>query len=85
MDVSICVETSREWKGDKVVAELSGKIKTKVANPKFILLFSTIDYKDEFKQILSGMKSIFSDSAIVGGTLTGFMTPEGCYSRGVTA
>lgn len=80
-----CVEISRRWEGEEVAKELIQKIKNKVSHPKFILLFATIDYKNEFKKILSGIKDEFSDSPLIGGTVAGFITPEGCYTRGVTA
>ena len=83
--LSVCVEISREWEGEKVAKDLSRKIKNKVSDPKFILLFTTIDYKNEFKPILSGIKSTFPKSVLIGGTVAGFITPEGCYTRGVTA
>ena len=80
-----CVEVSRHENGEDVAREISGKIKTKIPAPKFILLFSTIDYKDEFKQILRGIKTEFPDSPLIGGTVTGLMTHEGCFTRGVAA
>jgi hypothetical protein len=79
------VEISREWEGDKVAKELVGKLKAKTPNPKFILLFTTIHYEKEFKKILSGIKNAFPDSPLIGGTIAGFITPEGCFTRGVTA
>jgi len=78
------VEISREWEGDKVAKELVGKLKNKTPNPKFILLFTTIHYEKEFKKILSGIKNAFPDSPLIGGTIAGFITPEGCFTRGVT-
>lgn len=83
--LKVSVEISREWEGKKVADELVGKINAKVLNPKFILLFTTIHYKEEFKLILSGMKEAFPDAPLIGGTVAGFITQEGCYTRGVTA
>jgi len=84
-ELKVCVEVSREWDGKRVAEDLINKIKNKVPNPKFILLFTTIDYKNEFKPILSGIKKEFPDPPLIGGTVAGFMTQEGCYTRGVTA
>lgn len=84
-NLKVCVEVSEEWKGEKVVKELVEKIKQKVPNPKFILLFATIHYKDEFKKILSGIKSAFPIPPLIGGTVMAFMTPENCYAHGITA
>ncbi|MEM5778244.1 MAG: FIST N-terminal domain-containing protein [Candidatus Aenigmatarchaeota archaeon] len=78
------VEVSREWNGEKVAEELVKKLKVKTPNPKFILLFTTIHYEKEFKPILNGIKSAFPDSPLIGGTVAGFITPEGCFTRGVT-
>jgi len=84
-DLQVCVEVSEEWKGEKVTKELVEKIKQKVPNPKFILLFTTAQYKDELKRILSGIKSAFPKSPLIGGTVMAFMTSENCYAHGVTA
>lgn len=78
------VEVSRKWDGAEVAQELVDKLQSKTPNPKFILLFTTIHYENEFKKILSGLKDAFPDPPLVGGTVAGFMTPEGCYTRGVT-
>jgi len=82
--LKVCVEVSEEWEGKKVVKDLVEKIKKKIFNPKFILLFSTIHYEKEFKSILSEMKKEFPTIPLVGGTVAGFITPENCYVRGVT-
>jgi len=79
------VEISRKWDGNEVAAEITQKFKDKNLNPKFILLFTTIHYEKEFKKMLNGIKNNFPNSPLVGGTVAGFMTPEGCYTRGVTA
>jgi hypothetical protein len=84
-ELRVCAEVSREWEGQKVAEDLVNKIKGKVPSPRFILLFTTIDYKNEFNPILSGMKAAFPDSPLIGGTVAGFTTQQGCYTRGVTA
>lgn len=84
-ELKVCVEVSEEWEGKKVAKELVEKIKKKVLNPKFILLFSTIHYEKQFELILSEMKKEFPEIPLVGGTVAGFITSENCYVRGVTA
>ncbi|MCJ7816819.1 MAG: hypothetical protein MUP55_03090, partial [Candidatus Aenigmarchaeota archaeon] len=84
-DLKACVATSRQWKGTEAAAELWSKIKKGAPNPKFILLFATIDYKDEFKDILSHLTLEFKNTLLVGGTVAGFINQDGCYTRGVTA
>ncbi|UCH71435.1 MAG: hypothetical protein JSW62_03280, partial [Thermoplasmatales archaeon] len=79
------VEISRKWDGSEVASEITQKLKNKNLNPKFILFFTTIHYEKEFKKILSGIKDEFPESPLVGGTVSGFVTNEGCYTRGVTA
>ena len=83
-DLKVCVGTSRQWKGMEVAAELWSKIKKESPDPKFILLFATIDYKDEFKDILSHLTLEFKNTSLVGGTVAGFINHDGCYTRGVT-
>jgi len=84
-DFKASVEISRKWDGKEVAIEIVDKIKNKMSKPKFILLFTTIHYEKEFKKLLSGIKDAFPDSPLIGGTVAGFMTQEGCYTRGVTA
>jgi len=79
------VEISRKWDGTEVATEINQKFKDKNLNPKFILLFTTIHYESEFEKILAGIKNEFSDAPLIGGTVAGFMTQDGCYTRGVTA
>jgi len=76
------VEISRKWDGIEISKELTEKIKNKDLNPRFIALFSTIHYKNEFEKILDGLKKEFPDTPLIGGTVAGFMTQEGCYTRG---
>jgi len=79
------VEISRKWDGNEVAEEIVNKIKNKNLNPKFILLFTTIHYKNEFEKILTGIKNGFQNSLLIGSTIAGFITSEGCFTRGVTA
>ena len=82
-ELKVCVESSRQWEAKDVAEELSSKVKKAVPDPKFLLLFGTIDYEDKFKDILSGLASNFAKMPLVGGTVAGFITSEGCYTRGM--
>jgi hypothetical protein len=84
-DLKACVEMSRLWEAREVADELTAKIKKTVPNPKFLLLFGTIDYENKFKDILSGLAAGFEKTPLVGGTVAGFITSEGCYTRGMAA
>jgi hypothetical protein len=81
--ISVAIEMSRKWDGDAVGKELVDKIIRKTSRPNFILLFTTIHYEKEFKKILSKIKESFPHSPLIGGTVAGFITSEGCFTRGV--
>jgi len=82
--LKISIEISRKWDGEHVSKEIAEKINKKMSSPKIIFLFTTIHYEDEFKKILDGIKKNFPKSPLIGGTVAGFMTPEGCFTRGVS-
>jgi len=84
-ELKVCVATSRKWKGEDIAREITEKIKKDTPEPKFILLFSTIHHKNEFKPMLKGIKKEFPDAPLVGGTVAGFMNQDGVFTRGVTA
>lgn len=54
--------------------------------PKFLLVFCTIHYakeKDGLQKLLAGCRSLVeNDIPSIGGTVTGFICPEGCHTRG---
>ena len=55
-------------------------------SPNLVVVYSTIHYKDwgGFKELLAGIYSVLpEETIIVGGTVAGFIAPQGCYSRGV--
>jgi hypothetical protein len=82
-ELKVAVEVSRKWDGTEIAEEISEKLRKKLDSPKFLFLFTTIHYEKEFKKILNGIKDNFPDSPLIGGTLAGFMTNEGSYTRGV--
>jgi hypothetical protein len=56
--------------------------------PNFFMLFSTIHYKDNggFQEFLNGVWDILPEGTpLIGGTVTGFLNPHGCYAKGATA
>jgi len=84
-DFKASVTVSRLWDGKRVGQELVDKIKQDDVDPDFILLFSTIHYEGEFQKFLDIVKDEFPDAPLVGGTVAGFMSQQGCYTRGVSA
>ena len=61
-------------------------LETLKSTPKVLLLFSTIHYAENngLTKLIDGVYSKFSkDIPLVGGTVSGFMTPEGSFTRGV--
>ncbi len=83
--LEVCVAESETLDGKAAAEELIAKIKDSVPHPKFILLFTTIHYKDHFKPLLSTIKSAFPDSPLIGGTVAGFITRKNCYVKGAAA
>ncbi len=80
------VGMSRQWDafsaGKEVAESLLSKMKNK---PKFVLFFSTIHYERNggFQKLLDGIYSKLPDHVpLVGGTVTGAVTPDGCFTRG---
>ncbi len=54
--------------------------------PDFFLLYATAEYgsEGEFQEILDGVWEILPEGTpLIGGMINGFLTPQGCYARGV--
>ena len=83
------VATSKEWDARKAGREIGVSILEKLGcEPDFIILFSSIHYKDYggFKELLNGIWDILPGGIpLIGGTVAGFINPQGCHTRGVTA
>jgi hypothetical protein len=82
---------SRKWDareaGREVAIDTLNKL-GKGVKPKFFLLFSTIHYEKHggFKEFLDGVWEVLPEGTpLIGGTVAGFINPEGCYIRGATA
>ena len=85
------VSVSEKWDareaGNEVVADILSKLGEA---PDVVLLFSTIHYR-KYKQ--GGMQALVDavynnlpkGTLLVGGTVAGFVIPQGCYTMGVTA
>ena len=57
------------------------------SKPDFFLLFSTIHYKNHggFQELLNGVWEVLPEGTpLIGGTVAGFLSPQGCHARGVT-
>ncbi|MBS3802871.1 MAG: hypothetical protein KGY65_09005 [Candidatus Thermoplasmatota archaeon] len=84
-DVTVNICISRKTDGFSVANDLIEKEKNRSFSqqPKALFLFTTIHYKNEFASILSALKTNFLNVPLIGGTISGFMSNEGCYARGV--
>ena len=80
---------SRKWDAREAGKEVAESAIKKLSQPpSFILLFSTIHYKDHggFQEFLNGVWDVIpSETPLIGGTITGFITNKGCFARGGVA
>ncbi len=83
------VGMSRKWDAREAGKEVARSTIEKLSKPPdFLVLFSTIHYKDYggFQELLNGVWDVLPEGTpLVGGTVTGFMNNYGCYTRGVSA
>ncbi|MFA7132115.1 MAG: FIST N-terminal domain-containing protein [Bacteroidales bacterium] len=88
MVFEIGIGTSQNWDAELAVSDALQDAKSKLTNePTFILLFCTIHYakNNGLKKILNTTyKHITEQTKLLGGTVAGFITNSGCYSRGLT-
>lgn len=84
-DAAVSLSTNREpRKAGREVAE--SIVKRVHCKPDFFLLYATAEYgnKEEFQKILNGVWEVLPEGTpLVGGMINGFLTPQGCYARGV--
>jgi hypothetical protein len=85
------VGLSRKWDareaGREVAIDTLNRL-GKGVKPDFFLLFATIHYEKHggFKEFLKGVWEILPEGTpLIGGTVAGFINPQGCYTRGATA
>lgn len=80
---------SRKWDARDAGREVArNTIKNLKTHPDFFLLFSTIHYEKNggFQEFLDGVWDVLpKDTPLIGGTVAGFINPQGCYTRGSTA
>jgi hypothetical protein len=80
---------SRKWDAREAGREVAQTSMEKLNQPPiFFLLFSTIHYQKNggFQEFLNGVWDVLPDNTpLIGGTVVGFMTESGCYSRGAVA
>jgi len=83
------VGMSSKWDAKEAGREVAKNTLDRLGEkPSFLLLLSSIHYKENggFKEFLKGVWEILPEGTpLVGGTVTGFINPEGCYIRGATA
>jgi len=83
------VGLSRKWGAREAGREVARDTLEKLGkNPDFFLLFSTIHYEKHggFQEFLNGVWDVLpKGTPLIGGTVAGFMNPQGCYTRGATA
>lgn len=83
------VGMSRDWDAKKAGKEVARKTIEKLnAPPDFFLLFSTIHYEKHggFDNFLKGVWEVLPENTpLIGGTIPGFITPQGCFTRGASA
>lgn len=83
------IGTSQNWDPVQAGSEvIQQALKPLSKPPKFVLLFSTIHYEKDkgFQKILDTIYHFIpKDTALVGGTVDGFINTSGCYTRGLTA
>ena len=83
------VGLSREWDARKAGREVARDALEKLGrDPDFFLLFSTIHYEKwgGFQEFLDGVWDVLpKGTPLIGGTVAGFINPQGCFTRGATA
>jgi len=85
------VGMSRKWDAREAGREVALDTLSKLGKnikPDFFLLFSTIHYEKHggFQELLNGVWDILPEGTpLIGGTVAGFINPQGCWTRGVTA
>ncbi len=89
-EIAIGIGVSREKKswdaGKQAILESVKKLNGK--KPDLVMLFATIHFKNRggFKRLLEGAWSeLPKGTKVVGGTVTGFIVPQGCFTHGVVA
>jgi len=88
-DFEASVGMSRKWDAREAGREVAENTLKKLKHkPTFFLLFSTIHYEKHggFQEFLNGVWDVLPEGTpLIGGTVAGFMNPEGCFMHGASA
>ena len=88
MVFEVGIGTSQSWDPKEAAGEaVTQASQSLTQKPTFILVFCTIHYEKDkgFNQILERVYHDFSEQTpLIGGTVTGFINKQGCFTRGVT-
>jgi hypothetical protein len=88
-EVDAAVGMTRKWDAREAGRDVArNTIKNLKTPPSFVILFSTIHYKDHggFEEFLKGVWDVIpKGTPLVGGTVLGFVNNKGCYTRGASA
>ena len=88
-ELKVAVGMSRKWDAYEAGREVARDTLDRLGKkPDFFLLFCTIHYRDHggFKKFLKGIWEVLPEgTSLVGGTVTGFINPRGCFIRGAVA
>ncbi|MFH1586657.1 MAG: FIST N-terminal domain-containing protein [Candidatus Diapherotrites archaeon] len=88
MVFEVGIGTSQKWEAELAAREALAQSLNKLSQkPTFILLFSTIHYEKNggLNKILKTVyENVPKETALVGGTVAGFMNKSGVFSRGLT-
>ncbi len=86
-DAIVKVGFSEKWAAKDAGRELASRaLEGMPRKPSFFIVYSTIHYAENggFQALLDGIYEVLpKDVPLVGGTVTGFTIPQGCYSHGV--
>jgi hypothetical protein len=87
--IESAIGISTKWNAIEAGREVAKMVLSRMKNtPNFVLLYSTIHYKNNggFQNLLNGIWEILPEkTALIGGTVSGFINNYGCYTHGVTA
>ncbi len=88
-EIDASVGMTRKWDAREAGRDVArNTIKNLKTPPSFVILFSTIHYKDHggFEEFLKGVWDVIpKGTPLVGGTVVGFVNNFGCYTRGASA
>jgi len=88
-DFRVAIGASTEKDSYKAGKEVSEMVLKKLGGkPDFLLLFCTLEYEDNggLDNLLKGAwKNLPEETTLLGGTVSGFLAPSGCYAKGTVA